>query len=322
MRRISVGLGMMGFPFSGTAAFWRWVDLCEEGGVDSLWQTDRLIGRDPHLECVALMAALAGRTRRMKFGMNVVSLVQRDPVLVAKQCATIDMLSEGRLLPAFGLGSDRAPEWDAMDLDRRTRGARMDEALEIVKRLWAEDSVDFNGQFYRLRNASISPRPMQAELPMWIGGAADAAIRRTARFGTGWQGGAEAPLAAGRIVAAVQEELARIGRTIDEDHYGVGFPFRFGTADDFPELKVWMQDYRDYRGLDPMTYYAIGDADTIVSRIAEYVDAGVSKFILRPIARGDMEMMAQTRRLIAEVLPKVKRRWPRIKTAERRQALG
>jgi probable F420-dependent oxidoreductase len=322
MRKISVGLGLMGFPFSDAAAFWRWVDLCEEAGVDSLWQTDRLIGGSPHLECIAVMAALAGRTRRMKFGMNVVSLVQRDPVLVAKQCATIDMLSEGRLLPGFGLGSDRAPEWDAMALDRRTRGSRMDEALEIVKRLWSEDAVDFDGQFYTLRNASVSPRPVQAELPMWIGGAADAAIGRTARFGTGWQGGAEAPAAAGRIVAAIQDELARTGRSIAEDHYGAGFPFRFGAVDDFPELGVWMQDYWSYRGLDPMTYYAIGDADTIVERIAEYVDAGLSKFILRPIARCDGEMMAQTRRLIAEVLPQVKRRWPRVKSSEGRRAVG
>ena len=118
---VAVGVGLMELPFSGAKDYWRWVDLCEAGGVDSLWQTDRLLSREPMLECMTAMAALAGRTRRIKFGMNVVSLALRDPVLVAKQCATIDVLSEGRLLPAFGIGSPRAPEWAALHVDTRTR---------------------------------------------------------------------------------------------------------------------------------------------------------------------------------------------------------
>ena len=95
---VAIGLGCAEFPFSGAAAYWRWIDMCEAGGVDSIWQTDRIVGRQPFLESMTTMAALAGRTRRMRFGMNVVSLTFRDPVLLAKQCATIDMLSEGRLL--------------------------------------------------------------------------------------------------------------------------------------------------------------------------------------------------------------------------------
>jgi alkanesulfonate monooxygenase SsuD/methylene tetrahydromethanopterin reductase-like flavin-dependent oxidoreductase (luciferase family) len=124
-RTISVGMGIAVFPFADARGFWRWVDLCEAGGVDSIWQSDRLIGADPMLECLSLMAALAGRTRRLKFGMNVLSLAQRDPILVAKQCATIDVLSEGRLLPAFGLGGAGDAELQALGIDKRTRGARM-----------------------------------------------------------------------------------------------------------------------------------------------------------------------------------------------------
>ena len=79
--------------------------LGEEGGVDSIWQTDRLVSAQPYLECMSLMAALAGATKRIKFGMNVACLGWREPLLLAKQCATIDVLSGGRLLPAFGVGS-------------------------------------------------------------------------------------------------------------------------------------------------------------------------------------------------------------------------
>src|SRR5260370_1319894 len=179
----------MEFPFSGAADYWRWVDLCEAGGIDSLWQTDRLVSRQPILECMASMAALAGRTRRLRFGMKVVSLALRAPVLLAKQCATIDVLSEGRLLPAFGIGSPLGPEWQALDIDTKTRGRRTDESLEIIARLWREDSVDFEGKHYRLKGASISPKPVQPDLPMWIGGASEAPSRPPARDRTGLRAG-------------------------------------------------------------------------------------------------------------------------------------
>jgi probable F420-dependent oxidoreductase len=309
-RNVAIGLGLMEFPFDGVSGFWRWVDLCEAGGVDSLWQTDRMISREPILECMSLMAALAGRTRRLKFGVNVLSLAFRDPVLLAKQCATIDVLSEGRLLPAFGIGSPLAPEWRTLNLDTKTRGRKTDEGLEIIGRLWREDEVDFEGVHYRLSGASIAPKPVQPDLPMWIGGSSEAAIRRTARFGTGWQAGAEIPVQVAPIIAAIRQAAATQGRTIDDDHYGAGIPFRFGRPDD-PGLGRLFDAYRKRTGREPRDYFAIGDAPAILERVAAYVDAGVSKFILRPAARGDDEMLAQTRRLIEEVLPLVPARWPR-----------
>jgi probable F420-dependent oxidoreductase len=309
-KSVAVGLGLMEFPFSGAAGYWRWIDVCEAGGVDSLWQTDRLISREPILECMTAIAALAGRTRRLKFGMNVVSLALRDPVLLAKQCATIDVLSEGRLLPGFGIGSPAAPEWKALHVDTSIRGRKTDEGLEIVRRLWTEDSVDFEGVHYRLAGACISPKPVQPELPMWIGGSSAAAIRRTARFGTGWQAGPETPPEAAQAIASIKLAATAAGRAIEEDHYGAGFPFRFGRPDD-PGLERLMEAYRKRTGRDPLGYFAIGDAGTIAARIAEYVEAGVSKFILRPAARGDEDMLAQTRRLVEEVLPLVRARWPK-----------
>jgi probable F420-dependent oxidoreductase len=307
---VAVGVGLMELPFSGAKDYWRWVDLCEAGGVDSLWQTDRLLSREPMLECMTAMAALAGRTRRIKFGMNVVSLALRDPVLVAKQCATIDVLSEGRLLPAFGIGSPRAPEWAALHVDTRTRGRKTDEGLEIMRRLWREDSVDFTGEHYRLSGATIAPKPVQADLPMWIGGGSEAAIRRTARVGTGWQGGPETPAEAARIVAAIRTATAEAGRSIDDDHYGASFPFYFGGSAQ-PALQRAMEAYSKRTGNDAARYFAIGDAGVLVERIADYIAAGVSKFVLRPVGSSGEEVLAQTRQLIEQVLPLVATRWPR-----------
>jgi probable F420-dependent oxidoreductase len=307
---IGIGLGCAEFPFSGAAAYWRWIDMCEAGGVDSIWQTDRIVSHQPFLESMTTMAALAGRTRRMKFGMNVVSLAFRDPVLLAKQCATIDVLSDGRLLPAFGIGSPLGPEWEALGVDTKTRGRKTDECLEIIRRLWREDQVDFGGAFYKLKAATILPKPVQPNLPMWIGGSTDAAIRRTARIGTGWQSGGDPPAEAGRVVAAIKAAAIEAGRSIDEDHYGAGFAFHFGSHN-APVVGRAMDAYAKRTGRDATHAFAVGDADAILARLAEYVDVGVSKFILRPLGADDDAILAQTRLLIEEVLPRAEARWPR-----------
>jgi len=303
-RKLAAGLGLAEFPFDTVSGFWRFVDLCEAGGADSLWQTDRIVSRTPILESLTTLAAIAGRTHRMKFGVNVLSLALREPVLVAKQCATIDLLSQGRLLPGFGIGSPIAPEWQSMGIDTSTRGARTNEALEIIKRLWREEEIDFAGRFFRLSRTSISPRPVQANLPVWIGGSSEAAIRRTAQFGTGWQAGPETPVQVRDVIARIQAALILAGREIDEDHYGAGIPFRFGRPDD-PGVARAFAAYRARTGREPAAYFAIGDAETILSRIEEYVLAGASKFILRPIARGDEDMLSQTRSAIEYILPRI-----------------
>jgi len=229
---ISAGLGIANFPFEDTRGFWRWVDLCEAGGVDSLWQSDRIISADPHLECMSVMAALAGGTKRIKFGMNVASLGLRDPVLTAKSCATIDVLSDGRLLPAFGVGSALSRDYVATNTPTQGRGNRSAEGLEIISRLWQETDVTFEGKYYQLDRATIAPRPVQNPLPLWVGGSAPAAVDRTARWGTGWQAGIESPLQVAPVIAAIKETLPKYNRTIDDDHFGAGFAFRFGDRDE------------------------------------------------------------------------------------------
>ena len=303
-RKIALGVGLAEFPFETPAGFWRWIDLCEQGGVDSFWQTDRLLSRTPILESLSALALVAGRTRRLKFGVNVLSLALRDPVPVARQCATIDYLSEGRLLPGFGIGSPQGPEWAAMGIDRTSAGARTDEALEIIRRLWTGDAVDFAGVHFQLSGARIAPRPAQAELPIWIGGGSRAAIRRTARFGTGWQAGPETPEQAATVIGAIKVALAENGRAIDEDHYGAGIPFRFGHLNE-PILATASAAYRARTGRDPAGYFAVGDAGTIAGRIEAYIAAGVSKFIMRPVGSGEAEMLDQTRRLVELVVPRV-----------------
>ena len=301
---IAVGLGINAFPFSGARAFWRWVDLCEEGGVDSLWQTDRLVSDEPFLEVMSVMAALAGRTERIKFGMNVASVGLRDPLLLAKQCATIDVLSEGRLLPAFGIGAIRAPDWAATGTDTKGRGRRTDEGLELIARLWVEDSVDFEGEFYRYSGARIEPKPVQKDLPLWLGGSSKPAIRRTARIGTGWIAGLETPAQVAPAIAGIKAALKETGRRIDADHYGASFHVRFGGWDE-PLMQRVAETYAARFQRDPKGGIVAGDAADIVQRIDEFVAAGASKFVLWPLGGDDDDILDQTGRLIEEVQPAV-----------------
>ena len=303
---VRLGLGFLQFPFSNPNAFWRWVDQCEDTGVDSLWLSERIVSTQNYLEPMSALAAIAGRTRRMKFGMSTVVLPLRDPTILAKECATIDYLSEGRFLPMFGVGNDVAPEWKAMNVSAKTRGSKSNEMLELLARLWSEDSVTHHGKYFDLDNVTIMPKPVQDPLPLWIGGSSDAAIERTARYGTGWiAGGAQTPAQLGRVVSAIREKAIEYERPIDDDHYGAGFSFRFGTWEEAAVQRQVQAFAQRAPGIDPKAFMAVGGPDDVVQLVKVVRAVGISKFVLRPIATDDEDMLYQSRILADEVIPQV-----------------
>ena len=300
---VAIGLGLFEFPFSGARAFWRWIDVCESGGIDSFWQSDRISTDEPMLECMSAMAALSGATRRLKFGMFVASAGLRDPLLLAKQCATIDVLSDGRLLPAFGVGNPRSGDWAATCTQPQGAGRRADEALDIIAALWRGESVSCDGEFHRYCEATVSPLPVQKRLPLWIGGSSQVAARRTARIGTGWIGGLDTPAQAAHMVRSIKQACEVTGRRVANDHYGAGFSYRFG-ADDEPVVRHEVaQLARTAPDRVPESSMVVGGRAEIVSRLREYVEGGVTKFVLRPIGADDDDLLRQTRYLIEQVLP-------------------
>jgi probable F420-dependent oxidoreductase len=301
---IGIGLGIAGFPFSGPKAFLEWIDLCEERGVDSVWLSERIVSRTPGLELMTTFGVIAGRTKRLKFGMNAIVVSLRDPLILAKECASLDYLSGGRLLPVFGVGGDTNPEFRATSRNPRGRGAQSDEALDIMAALWTGEPVTYAGRYYQYQDAVIAPKPMQDPLPLWIGGSSEAAIRRTARIGTGWLAGLQTAAQVKPVVAAIREQSAANGRPLDDDHYGAGFAFRFGSADEAVVQRSAAAFRRIPDAPDPFDYMAVGDARAIENRISEYINAGVSKFVLRPVADTDADILEQTRRLTDEVIPR------------------
>ena len=300
--RIGIGLGLGGFPFESIREFRSWLDFCESSAIDSIWQSDRVVSRDPALEPMALLAMIAGATQRLKLGTNAIVLPFRDPITFARQCATLDHLSDGRLLPTVAVGRDDAPEWAATGRSSKGRGERVDEALEVMTRLWASEIADFEGRHYSLRGASIAPRPKQSPFPLWLGGSSPAAIRRTVRFGNGWLAPLQSPAEAAISVAAIRAESLRVGRPIPEDHYGATFLFRIGPgSSELPSLPRRDGDAEIQKRIQSVQ--AIGDAKVVLDRIREFRVGGITKFIAIPLARSAAEMLEQSRLLAAEVIP-------------------
>ena len=296
---IRIGVGFGRFPFESIKSFRAWLDVCEAGGIDSIWQSDRILSRVPYHEPLTLLSVVAGATQRLKIGMNAVVLGFRDPVNFARQCASLDVLSEGRLLPVVGVGRGTSPEWNATGRTAKGRGSAANEALEIITRLWTEESVTFEGDYYQVRDATITPRPVQSPLPLWIGGSSEAAIRRTVRFGSGWLAPLESPEEAGKTVQSIKAEAKSQGRAIPDDHYGATILYRLEAGKPAAEFGA-DQPAEVRERLAKVT--VIGDAEAFLERIADYSSRGIDKFIAIPLAESEDDVARQTELLDKEVI--------------------
>lgn len=252
------------------------IALLEDSGVDSLWLSE--VVHAPLLDPVVGMAYVAARTRTMKVGTGVLVLPGRHPLLVAKQLASLARLAPRRVLPVFGLQAARPGERTAFSVGDARRGDVFDEALLLVRRLLAEESVTFSGRFFSVEQAGVGLIP-ERPLDIWLGGAAPAALRRIGRLADGWLASFVTPEEAAAGIDVIRKAAADAGRTIDEDHYGVSIPVAFGTVPD--SLLALARSRRpdgDVADLVPVGWAA---AQALVG---EFVRAGVSKFVVRPAA--------------------------------------
>lgn len=133
---------------------------------------------------MAMIAAMAAVTTRLRFSTNAFVLPMRDPFSVAKALATISVISDGRISPSIGVGWSR-DEFDILGREFGNRGKRCDEMIEVMRLLWSGEYVEYRGQYYQFDRLEMNPKPV-APIPLWIGGMSDAAHRRAARLGDGW----------------------------------------------------------------------------------------------------------------------------------------
>jgi alkanesulfonate monooxygenase SsuD/methylene tetrahydromethanopterin reductase-like flavin-dependent oxidoreductase (luciferase family) len=143
--RIGIGGGLT-IPMTPDL-YWEWVALCDDSGIDSIWHSEQIVGQV--LDPIVLLSALAARTRRLRFGTNAIVAAFRDPIVTAKEFATIDFLAPGRLLPVFGVGNAADAYWTATGKAPGTRGKVSNEAITLIRSLLEQEQVSFHGDHFR-----------------------------------------------------------------------------------------------------------------------------------------------------------------------------
>jgi probable F420-dependent oxidoreductase len=274
--RFGLGLGttnVLGEPSS----FAGLVDRLEELRFDSLWISERATG--PTLDPLTALAFAAGRTTRLKLGTSVLVVPGRNPLLLAKELATVDVLSGGRLLPAFGLGTPDPREHQAFGVDRAERSTWFEEAVPLIRRLWREDTVSHAGPRFPLTDVSLWPKPV-GRMEVWLGGRTAREFDRVGRHGQGWLGAFQTPSEAGQARVAIEEAAGRYDRAVDDDHYGTVLLYARGAID--PRIRERIARIRPETALADVVPTG---ADELRALVARYVEQGLSKFVLVPAAQ-------------------------------------
>ena len=249
----------------------------ERLGFDSLWFSERVSGTG--LDPLVAMSWIAARTEKLKFGPSVMVLPGRNPVLLAKSFASLDRISNGRVLPAFGLGAVNLGEHQAFGLERKDRSPWFDEALPLMRRLWVEDSVSHSGPRFQLDDVRVKPKPIQQPLDIWLGGIAPSELKRVGRLGDGWLPSFCTPGDIAEAIPQIDEHSKDCGReTIDREHIGALLVY---TADgSLPDEIVRAVQSR--RPDIKANEIIIQGREHLSARIKEFINAGASKFVLTP----------------------------------------
>lgn len=298
MAKIEFGISLRRFDDAPAEA-----KEAEDQGYQFLTAGEHVFFYGPTTNGLISLAAASGATERIKL-MTSITLVPLYPAaLLAKQIAALDNVSGGRFHLGVGVGGEFAKEFEACGVPVKERGARTDESLEVMRRLWTEDEVSFRGRFTTLSGVTLTPKPRQKpHPPIWVSGRSEAAMKRTARFGTGWLPYMYTP-----------EQLAGSLKTIGGYDYPREAPvkpglFVFFAVHEDRELankmaidRLSVQYNQDFSKL--VGKYALaGNPDDCATRLREYVDAGAETVVVASVCPQDY--MQENQRLLAEsVLP-------------------
>jgi probable F420-dependent oxidoreductase len=270
------------------------VDHLESNGVDSLWFSELVYS--PAVDPVVGMAYTLARTTRLKAGTSVAVLPGRHPVLVAKQLASLAAVAPKRVLPVFGLRSAIPAEREVFVVPDGERAAVFDEALRVLRSALTDDGASYDGRYFTVSGAAVAPRPVPP-LDIWLGGSAPAAFRRIGALADGWLGSFLTPAEARAGREAIERAASEAGRQIEPDHYGISLAVADGELS--PQLVAAAKRRRPE--LDPGELIA-ADWDRLHRQLDAYVDAGLTKFVIRPAGTAPLDGFLD--RFVAELIPR------------------
>jgi probable F420-dependent oxidoreductase len=261
----------------------------EELPFVAAWTIEQVVGTIPVLESVTTLAYAAGITKRVRLGIAVLLIAQRNPIDLAKALSCLDVLSNGRLIVGVGLGASTRL-YPAYGISPEGRVSRFRENLEVMKRLWKEDRVTLHGRFSQLDNIPMQPKPVQKPYPqIWFGGHAEAALRRSVELGDGYIGAGSIPM------TTFLEDIKQLPAEFPKAKR-----LYLALGDNLPRLREWFGAF--YHKPEMAEQVAVwGSPQQIADEIRRLKDAGVSHVLLNPV----FDEEAQMERLAKEVLPLV-----------------
>jgi len=270
--KIRIGVGAAGAS-STPDALGDLVTSIDDLGFDSLWLSEVLTG--PVIDPVVGLAWAAASNPRVKLGTTML-LPGRNVLRLAKQLASLDVLCRGRLLVTLVPGLTYAPEREAIGVEPKQRGAFIDEALPLLRRLWAGETVSHDGPAGSLRDVKLTPLPVQQPLEVWLGGTIPAALERCGRLSDGWLPSLCTPeeAAAGRVV--IDEAAAKAGRSISPEHFGMSIGY---AREAIAPATARIMTARRPRALE-LTPVGLPALRQLLER---FLAVGFSKFVLRPV---------------------------------------
>jgi probable F420-dependent oxidoreductase len=267
----------------------RFLKRAEELPLVAAWCIEQVIGTVPVLESVTTLAYAAAVTKRLRLGIAVLLIAQRNAIDLAKALSSLDVLSNGRLIVGVGLGQSTR-FYPAYGLAPGARVARFRENLDIMKRLWTEDKVTLDGRFSQLEIIPMEPKPVQKpHPPIWFGGHAEAALRRAVELGDAYIGAGSTPL------AAFLDDIKQLPADFPKAKR-----LYLALGDNLPRLREWFGAF--YHKPEMADQVAVwGSPQQIADQIVRLKNAGVTYVLLNPV----FDEEAQMERLCEDVLPRV-----------------
>jgi probable F420-dependent oxidoreductase len=254
-------------------------------GFRDLWVTENTLDHVTCFDPVVVLTYAAAVTSRIRVGASVVVLAIHSPLMVAHQWATLDYVSNGRAILGVGLGREHHYRQFEVPVEGRVR--RFREEMEVIRALWTQQTVDYRGRFYQLEGGTMSPKPVQKPMPIWMGVGNPNAVRRAASLADGWMGSGGSSIAEfGRSVPLLREALVQAGR--DPDSFPISKRI-FMAVDERPEvaraeLHRWFTEvYRNPAGTDASGLH--GTPEQVRERLEEVIEMGANHLMLNPVSR-------------------------------------
>lgn len=281
-------------------------DTTVQMGFDAIWVPDTVVTAEHALDCLPVVGAFIEHTTDIALGTCVVVVPWRPPAILAKEVATLDYLSGGRLIFGVGAGPGGNPAFEVTGVDSRERGARTNEALKIMKGLWSDKPFIHKGRFYQFQDMYMEPKPVQRPgPPIWVGGHSEGALRRAARFGDGFMPTSITAAAYQRAIVIIERYAEEFGRDPTNITRAMHLSFRVGESEEEASLRA-SEDMSNRMGrrvkIRPHES-AIGTVDDCLRSIERFLSCGIEHLVVNPICKRP-EFMAQMEMFATQIMPR------------------